>query len=316
MTDEQDTYGLGAIDSPPDDRDWAIADLYALSGIDAALVLPAAYTAPSPYPPVLNQHATPMCVAYSSSTLKAYEDLRDTGPVDLDEPLFFRMIGGTPNGAIVRNALIGMLNVGYPAVGVGKPERHRIAAYWAVPVTRDAICQAILAFGPVLVSTRWPASWFRPDTNGVLPVPDSTVGGHALVAIGWGARGLHLRNSWGTSWGAAGDAWMPWDYLRQVKEAWKAVDQVIRPPKPRTYGIRIAAHALVRVASVTPTGRISGWTTQRWGGHASSAPCRRPVVKQGTHSGQATVAYVTAGAFRGHWVAIGHGVSVTSREAT
>lgn len=78
---------------------------------------------------------------------------------------------------------------------------------------------------------------------------------------------------------------------------------------PKTWSVRIAAGAQVMVATVTATGQIAGWTTRQWGRNASSAPCREPVVKQGTHSGAATVAYVTRGAFSGRWVRIGDGVT-------
>jgi hypothetical protein len=83
------------------------------------------------------------------------------------------------------------------------------------------------------------------------------------------------------------------------------------PVPPTTYRLRIGANAVVRLASVTPTGRISGWTNDRWGDTASTAPCRAPVVKRGTVSGSATVAYVTAGKYARRWVGIGRGVTVT-----
>lgn len=88
------------------------------------------------------------------------------------------------------------------------------------------------------------------------------------------------------------------------------------PPKPLAYTLHVAAHALVLIASVTPTGKISGWTSRRWGPTASTAPCRKPVVKKGTIRGEALVAYVISGAFKGQWVDIGGGVTVTSKETT
>jgi hypothetical protein len=315
MTDDT-IYGLGAIESPPDDRDWDIAQLYAMAGIDPDAAPPPTYVVPTPWPPVLNQGASPMCVAYSSSTLKAWEDLRDTGSADFDEPAFFRAIGGTDAGAVVRDALARLLSVGYPVVTLGQPERHRIAAYYAVPVTREAICAAIAAFGPVLLSTRWPRSWFHP-VSGVLPAPTEIIGGHAIVAIGWDARGLRLRNSWGASWGLSGDAWIPWAYLGQVREAWKAVDAIVTPPRPRTWRLHLAPGATVKVAIVTRDHppKIANWKPdQHWGPRASSAPCSALRVLRGTNSGQAPVIYVPKGApmVAGHWVRVGRGVTVTS----
>lgn len=307
-----DVFGLGAIESPPDERDWPIDLLYATEGIEPDAAAPS-YLVPSPWPPVLNQGSSPMCVAYSSSTLKAWQDVRDTGPSDFDEPAFFRAIGGTVYGAVVRDALARLLTVGYPVVSLGQPERHRIAAYYAVPVTREAICSAIAAFGPVLLSVRWPRSWFRP-VAGVLPAPTEIAGGHAIVAVGWDGRGLRIRNSWGTGWGLSGDAWIPWAYLGQVRESWKAIDQVVA--RRRTWHLHIAHGAMVRVAHVNRAGLISGWDKpDRWDGTASGAPCGAPRIKRGTVRGQATVVPVTAGTYRGRWVLVGRGVTVTSKEA-
>lgn len=315
MTDDLTTYGLGALDSPPDERDWDVASLYELTGADAAPLLPAAYTAPPPWPPILNQHATPMCVAYSSSTLKGWEDLRDQGAFDFDEPLFFDEIGGTASGAYIRQALDRLLSVGYPVVTIGNRAQHRITAYYRVGISETELKTAILAFGPILLSLSWPHSWFRP-VGGILPGADYNVGGHAIIATGWGASGLRLRNSWGTTWGLSGEAIMPWYHVGQIKEAWKAVDQIVVPPRPRAYRVNLAAHALVRVAEVNRAGRITGWRDPiRWGDQPSSAPCKRPRIKRGVRSGQALVALVTAGVFKGKWISVtSRGVTVTSKE--
>ena len=55
--------------------------------------------------------------------------------------------------------------------------------------------------------------------TGVVPMPDvqteSTVGGHAVVAVGYSDPKGHVivRNSWGPSWGAAGYFYMPYQYM-------------------------------------------------------------------------------------------------------
>lgn len=309
MTDDLEQHGLGAIDSPPDDRDWQIDALYALEGRAPMLALPASYLVPGPYPPILDQHATPMCVAYSSSTLKAYEDLRDQGSFDFDEAKFFRDIGGTANGAVIRDAFKRMLTYGYPVVG-GSEFTHRIAAYYSIPVQRGMIQSALVDFGPLILGGTWFNSWFRP-LNGVLPPPSGGIaGGHAIAAVGWDAqRGLRLRNSWGTHWGQGGDAFLPWPFIVHFREAWKAVDVVSTPPPTRKYRIHIQSHAVVRQARFA--GKcISGWDNQAWGPQPSGAPCEAPALRKGCRSGQALVARVTAGAFRKRYVRIGNGVSL------
>lgn len=308
MTDEALTFGLGGIASPPDENDWSIDSLYAMAGAEPLASPPPSYLVPAPFPPILNQHTTPMCVAYSSAMLKGYEDLRDTGAATFDEPTFFSEIGGTANGAILRNALARLLSAGYPVVSVGQAARHKIAAYYAIPLDKLSIQSAIATFGPILIGTPWYSSWFHP-VAGVLPSPDSVAGGHAIAAIGWDSRGLRLRNSWGPLWGLGGDAFLPWSMFGHVREAWKAVDQILVPPPTARYRLSIAARATVRTAAVHSS-CISGWTSRRWGSKGSNAPCRAAVVLRGCISGQATVAYVTAGTFAGKYVRLGTGVTI------
>jgi hypothetical protein len=309
MTDPiEPVYGLGAIRSPIDPRDWAIDLLYATAGVDPVVALPVSYLAPMPYPPVFNQGLSPQCVAYSSASAKAYQDLRDTGLFAPDFSTFFAQIGGTQAGAVPRVALQQELDHGYPPVS-GSAALHRISAYYSVPVTAAAIQGAVLSFGPVLLSLPWFNSWFRP-VAGVLPAPDTVAGGHEILCIGWSATGLVLVNSWGTGWGASGRVTMPWSYLDRVWEAWKSVDVI--DVKPRTYTLHIAANATV--VSYLLDGSCLGHTkTRKWGPKASSAPCAAPRVRLGCHSGRATVVHVPKGAFAGREVRLGRGVQVTWR---
>src|SRR5215217_1297282 len=71
------------------------------------------------------------------------------------------------------------------------------------------------------------------DNSGAIPFPagnEELVGGHAVVAVGYddaktiknsrpggpSTKGAFLiRNSWGTSWGAKGYGWLPYEYVRQ-----------------------------------------------------------------------------------------------------
>ncbi|HTT39889.1 MAG TPA: C1 family peptidase [Burkholderiales bacterium] len=75
------------------------------------------------------------------------------------------------------------------------------------------------------------SSYTQANTTGKLPLPtagEKIVGGHAVDAVGYddsmkiknsnpGAvettGALLIRNSWGTSWGAAGYGWLPYDYV-------------------------------------------------------------------------------------------------------
>jgi hypothetical protein len=305
-------YGLGWLPSPADSRDWPVDALYAASGVEPPVELPAAYHVPAPLYPVVDQGSSPMCVAYSAAGEQGWYDLRDTGLALFDEALFFRQIGGTASGAVIRDALARRLSAGYPVSG--HPElaaSHRIAAYSSVPVTQADFCAAILSFGPVVIGTPWASSWFHP-VDDVLPAFDRAVGGHAILAVGWDAAGLRLRNSWGADWGQGGEATLAWDELGHVREAWKAVDRIDPRPTTTRWRIAIAHGATVVHYGLDARGRLTDTRRYLWTGHASGAPCGHPALKLGAVRGQATVAPVYAGVFRGRWVHIGSGVTAYS----
>lgn len=314
MTDPADPvnpYGLGALTSPDDPNDWQIDTLYAMAGLDPLdeASVSAWFVVPGKLPPVLNQGSLPQCVAYSQSGMKAYEDLKDQGPFNFDEGLFFRRIGGNANGAYVRTGMAQMLHAGYPVAGTDQASLHRIAAYYAVAKSQAAIQSAVQTFGIVSVLLNWQEEWFHP-VNGVLPAGRRYAGGHDLNVIGWDSRGARLRNSWGTAYGIGGDVYLSWpQLLAHLIEAWKTIDQIVKPPPAANYHASIAAHATVQIASLKGS-CISGWTRRTWGSKPSGAPCRAPQVLKGCVSGQATVVYVTAGEFAGKRIRIGSGVSV------
>ena len=169
-----------------------------------------------------------MCVAFSSSALKAWQDKRDQGHwFDFDEQTFFHRIGGTAQGAHVRAAMRELKQTGYPTKQ-GRAERHRIDAYYRVPPTAQDIKRVIRRLGPVILSVEWARSWFTPRAGGMLPPWDHFAGGHAIMAIGWNAKGIRVRNSWGSGWGRNGNATMPYADLGHVKEVWKTYDRVTK----------------------------------------------------------------------------------------
>ena len=89
---------------------------------------------------------------------------------------------------------------------------------------------------------------------------------------------------------------------------------VFTTPVPRPvarYSMHFAARATVYIATLTTTGKIASWTTDRWGSTASSAPCAKPVKRAGVSSGSAITALVKKGAYQGKHVRVGGGVTVT-----
>lgn len=220
-------HGLGALESPPDDRDFQLDALYTAD--ELAIPLPPTFRVKVLPSKVFDQGTLPQCVAYSAATEQASFDLVDLGHNYLwDFAEFFRRIGGTQHGAIIRNALDRRLYKGYPLQPKGSGNSagmHRIKAYYSVPRTRDGIKRALIHYGVCVIGTPWFNSWFDPLPDGTLPAPDYIVGGHAIAVVGYDARGVWLRNTWGADWGRKGECLMPWSYFTSVvREAWKAVD--------------------------------------------------------------------------------------------
>lgn len=313
MADELTGRGLGWVESPADERDWPIDALYAAAGVPVPDALPASYHVPAPLYPVLDQGSTPMCVAYSAAGEQGWFDLRDSGLALFDEAMFFRWIHGTANGAVIRDALDMRLSTGYPPQHAASDAgRHRIAAYYSVPVTRADICAAIASFGPVVIGTPWYKRWFAP-VSGVLGTPDVVVGGHAILAVGWDATGLRLRNSWGADWGDGGEATLPWAQLHYLREAWKAVDQKTAPVRWRwnvRHGARVRTYTVIggHIAIAQPD--------YTWTGKDSSAPCTAPARMTTLSGSAATVVRILAGPRRDDVVRVQRpGTYATSSEA-
>jgi len=309
-------FGTGWIPSPPDERDFPMEMAYTVMGVDMPLTVPAAFEVAAPEPPTLNQHNTPQCVAYSHAWSKGYQDLRDTGPAVFDENTFFTRIGGTSNGAIIRNALDQMLKVGYPVVGTDNAALHRITAYFAVPVTRTDMCAALVSFGPLTAGVNWPTSWmFNPGVKMTLPAPSGTIGGHAIVIIGYDSIGLICMNSWGSTFGSGGKFIIPWAYTGQIRESWKSLDVIdIVPPKPKVYRLSIKHGATVQTAVFNAAGRIKSWDKFPWTSPDSGAPCAAPVEKKTVSGVSVITAKATGGKFTGKFVKITPpGVSLTSK---
>jgi hypothetical protein len=258
-------HGMGAIPSPPDPRDFQLPDLAELTGVDLSVVLPGTGLA-SGMPAVLDQGTTPQCVAFSSSTMKAWQDFRDLSKYfNFDEGYFFRLIGGNQYGAALRNAMDRLLGYGYPVVTAGQASLHRIHSYYAVDRTAYAIKQAIHAYGPIILGLHWYNSWFYPYSSGVLRSPDYYFANHAITAYGWDdSKGLRLRNSWGSDYGVNGDVFLPYGYLSACFEAWKTIDVLTAPAEPVVAIVK--TYSPIRGALIRGGATVYGYDPNRPGG--------------------------------------------------
>jgi hypothetical protein len=75
-----------------------------------------------------------------------------------------------------------------------------------------------LPLSPVMVGTVWLDRMFDPDSDGLITVGGSEVGGHEYVIAGFNPRTnlLRLVNSWGKGWGINGHAYVDADAYRTL----------------------------------------------------------------------------------------------------
>jgi C1A family cysteine protease len=98
---------------------------------------------------------------------------------------------------------------------------HTLSEYYKITSTGEErhsdIKTALLARHPVVFGTPVWASIQNVGRDGMLPMPDesSSIGGHAMLLVGYdNDRQVYIvRNSWGTGWGDAGYAYMPFSYI-------------------------------------------------------------------------------------------------------
>ncbi len=236
-------FGLGAVQSPPDARDYVLA-------IPNALTLPPRFTL-TRLGPILDQGMTGTCVAHAADGIRLWQERRDGSniapwlPEDAVLALYDRCkaLDGDPDperakGTSLRSVLSVLKNYGTPLVA---PHRNggRISAYYGVPLDVATMKQALMQHGPLLVACAWDAAWFVPKRL-VLPAPSGKVaGGHAFFIWGWddsvnGGAWL-MRNSWGRAPGwPYGSAYMAFRYLTDAArwyEAWWLQDILHDPIK-------------------------------------------------------------------------------------
>jgi C1A family cysteine protease len=108
-----------------------------------------------------------------------------------------------------------------PAKAYRTALKHQAIRYARVAQTEMGIQNVLAAGYPISFGFTVYES-FESDvgSDGIVPMPapdESTIGGHAVVAIGYRQirRQLYFecRNSWGPDWGDAGYFWLPASYV-------------------------------------------------------------------------------------------------------
>lgn len=236
----------GWVKDPVDDRDHE----YRAAVQPVAVARPAIFRA-SQLGPILPQGGTPHCVTYATTSVRNRHEKIETGVYvfGADERTYpagsnpsaewlyvecKKIDGYRGDGTNARAALTVMnqqgLRLGSRSYRVGQYARIR---------TADEIMEAIFLHGPVLLGMDIDTGWQRP-VAGRIALPNGQIfGGHEIEVVGYRDRttfpirdrGLWIKNSWGSWWGALGYARLPFEHLDRYPayDAWWVTDGVDLP---------------------------------------------------------------------------------------
>lgn len=188
-----------AIAARNDPRNWPLE-----------LLVPVAVPVPDEFDtdcgPTLDQDGTPACVAFSATSVRAYQERIDEGAWAFSTTSATRAYSwlknghdawpgdGAPDGQGSYPLAVWKMakQVGIPGIdGVGR----EIAAYYQLqgtpgdPAWIDTQVQVLLQYGPVTVSSAWPGNWWTVPADGHVPAPAGIVGAHQWVRKGYRLNG-------------------------------------------------------------------------------------------------------------------------------
>lgn len=170
--------------------------------------------------PVLDQGATPRCVAYAGGKyLLAHpivNQLPDVAAIYHDCQENDEWDGVDYDGTSVR-ALMKVFQ-----------SRGLITRYeWAFDA--QTLLYHLMESGPIVMGTAWHMDMFTPDAKGYIYPTGQLVGGHAYLLVCANTRrknpdgstgAVRILNSWGRGWAQNGRAWLRIDDLPQLLEHW------------------------------------------------------------------------------------------------
>lgn len=236
---EQERNLNGFLPSPPDDRDYTLDKICAVSLEEP--VFPEEYLLEGNIP-VLDQGVNSDCVAHAIATATAYGQYKAEGKFnDLSRGYIYGNRRDTDyqgEGMYVRQALKNFnhdgdcLNPKFPYRGIypyvkAKIQEHKEEYAEAASKSKlinycrlyseTEVKKALMNQGAVVLGITTYKGHM--NTHITPPTKDSvTSGGHAMCCIGWNKEGWILQNSWGKYNGDKGKYYLPYEY--PVDEWW------------------------------------------------------------------------------------------------
>jgi C1A family cysteine protease len=239
----KNTFVPGWMPSPPDERDLK----YALR-MQPKKKLPALVNLEKKLPEVFDQGLLGSCTAQAGAAAMfavAAPNEFDPVPSRLFLYYYIRKLQGNTDedtGGYMRNVFKAANRFGvcseiwwnhrielfatepWPA-SQQEAKEHIALKYEALPQDIEAAKDCLASGYPIIFGMLLLTNFFKIKKDGKMPLPEGRIeGGHALCAIGYSNRrkAFLVRNSWGLTWGAKGNFWLPYaifespDYVQDI----------------------------------------------------------------------------------------------------
>jgi hypothetical protein len=211
--------------------------------------------------PVLNQGSSSSCVGYSSTDALKYARMKDGQPfADLHPRYVYSLInGGRDAGAVISDALEVLITAGACRTQDGSPNalyprdfgpeakkqagRYRILEAVKIRTVAEIHSAASLGY-PVVVGILVGQNFVQVDREGVAPLPDRVIGGHALLILGRkrlpsGRIGLKTRNSWGSNFALNGYCYLIDSHFDRQLDAFAVISAIDDPGEASTDAVAV-----------------------------------------------------------------------------